>query len=115
VVRGIDEETGTANTTNVTSEQYFQSLYRLHEAFVYDASFLKLRELRVGYDLPQSILGRARVRSANISLVGRNLLLRSKVPNIDPETALSTGNVQGLEFATIPTARSFGFNITFTP
>jgi hypothetical protein len=37
------------------------------------------------------------------------------VPNIDPESALSTGNVQGLEFATLPTARSIGFNITVTP
>jgi hypothetical protein len=98
-----------------TSEQYFQSLYGIHEAFVYDGSFVKLRELRLGYDLPQSLLGRVRMRSANVSLVGRNLLLRSKVPNIDPETALSTGNAQGLEFAAIPTARSFGFNITFTP
>jgi hypothetical protein len=115
VAKGIDAETGQANTEVVTSEQYFQSLYGIHEAFVYDASFVKLRELRFGYDLPRSILSRARVRNANISLVGRNLLMRSKVPNIDPESALSTGNVQGLEFATIPTARSFGFNITFTP
>jgi outer membrane receptor protein involved in Fe transport len=115
VARGIDAETGAANATNVTSEAYFQSLYGIHEAFVYDGSFVKLRELRVGYDLPQSFLGRARVRSANISLVGRNLLMRSRIPNVDPETALSTSNAQGLEFASIPTARSFGFNITFTP
>jgi len=115
VARGIDAETGAANAKNVTSEAYFQSLYGIHEAFVYDGSFVKLRELRVGYDLPQSFLGRARVRSANVSLVGRNLLMRSRIPNVDPETALSTSNAQGLEFASIPTARSFGFNITFTP
>ncbi len=115
VAAGVDEETGKANTVNRSAEDYYQSLYGIHEAFVYDASFLKLREVRLGYDLPQSILGRARIRSANVALIGRNLLMRSKVPNIDPETGLSTSNVQGLEFATLPTARSFGFNITITP
>lgn len=115
VVKGIDVKTGKPNTVNRTSEDYFQSLYGIHEAFIYDAGFVKLRELRLGYDLPQSLLRRTRVSSANISFVGRNLLMHSKLPNFDPETALSTGNVQGLEFATIPTSRSFGFNITLTP
>ncbi len=115
VAKGIDAATGKPNTVNRTAEDYFQSLYGIHEAFVYDAGFVKLREMRLGYDLPASFLARARVRNANIAFVGRNLLMRSKLPNFDPETALSTGNVQGLEFATIPTARSFGFNITVTP
>ena len=115
VVKGIDVDTGEPNDVTVTSEQYYQSLYGIHEAFVYDGGFVKLRELRLGYDLPQRLLSRARVRSANVAFVGRNLFMRSKIPNIDPETALSTGNVQGLEFASLPTARSFGFNITVTP
>lgn len=115
VVKGIDVDTGQPNTTTVTAEAYYQSLYGIHEAFIYDAGFVKLRELRLGYDLPQSLVRRVRVRNANISFVGRNLLLKSKLPNFDPETALSTGNVQGLEFATIPTARSVGFNIVLTP
>lgn len=115
VIPGLNRTTRQPNTVKATAERYYQSLYGIHEAFVYDAGFVKLRELRVGYDLPQSLLGRVRVRNANVALIGRNLFMRTNVPNIDPETALSTGNVQGLEFATIPTARSFGFNITLTP
>lgn len=115
VVKGVDAKTGEPNTITRTAEDYYQSLYNIHEAFVYSAGFLKLRELRLGYDLPPALLGRARVRSANVAFVGRNLLVRSRLPNFDPETALSTGNVQGLEFATIPTGRSLGFNITLTP
>jgi TonB-linked SusC/RagA family outer membrane protein len=115
VAQGIDARTGQPNTVNRSAEDYYQSLYGIHEAFVYDASFLKLREVRLGYDLPQSLLGRARIRSANVALIGRNLLMRTNVPHIDPETGLSTSNVQGLEFATLPTARSLGFNITITP
>ncbi|MBV9878997.1 MAG: SusC/RagA family TonB-linked outer membrane protein [Gemmatirosa sp.] len=114
-VQGIDQATKQANTTKVTSEDYFQSLYGIHEAFIYDAGFVKLRELRVGYDIPPRLLNRINFHAATIALVGRNLWMHANVPNIDPETALSTGNVQGLEFATIPTTRSIGFNLTFTP
>jgi hypothetical protein len=99
----------------VTAEDYYQSLYGIHEAFVYDASFIKLREVRLGYDLPSRWLGGLGIKSANVALVGRNLWLNTKVPNIDPEIALSTGNVQGFEFASLPTARSIGFNVTITP
>jgi hypothetical protein len=115
LVPGLARATGQPNTVRASAERYYQSLYGIHEAFVYDAGFVKLREVRLGYDLPRSLLGRARVRSANVAFVGRNLLMRTNVPNIDPESALSTGNVQGLEFATLPTARSIGFNITVTP
>jgi hypothetical protein len=115
LVDGIDEVTGQPNTTRVTAENYYQSLYGIHEAFVQDASFIKLREVRVGYDLPSRWTSALRVKSASVALVGRNLWLNTKIPNIDPEVALSTGNVQGLEFASLPTARSFGFNVTVTP
>ena len=46
----------------------------------------KLRELSLGYNLSQSILDKIGVQSARISIVGRNLLLFSDVPTIDPET-----------------------------
>ena len=57
VINGIVESTGKPNTTNITSEQYFQSLAynNIAEPYVYDDSYIKLRELRVGYDLPPTL------------------------------------------------------------
>lgn len=115
VVKGIDQATGKENTINVTSEDYYQDLFENGEAFLYDDSFIKLREVRVGYDLPRGFTQSLRVSSANIAFVGRNLWTHSKVPNIDPEFAYTTGNYQGAEFAALPTTRSLGFNLRITP
>ena len=76
------------------------------ERYVYDASYTKLREVRIGYDLPVSIANKMFAQAANIALVGRNLKTWTKVPNIDPEFNYSTTNYQGMEFATLPNARS---------
>jgi hypothetical protein len=115
VVQGIDEATGAPNAVRVTSEQYFQGLWLINEAYTYDAGYVKLRELRVGYDLPSRFAGRLYAQSVNVSLVGRNLLTRKHVPNIDPEFAYSSGNFQGIEFAQLPTSRSIGLNVQVTP
>jgi hypothetical protein len=82
---------------------------------VYDASYTKLREVRVSYELPQAWANRIYAQSANIAFIGRNLMTWTKVPNIDPEFNYSTSNYQGMEFATLPNPRSFGFNIRLTP
>jgi hypothetical protein len=55
------------------------------------------------------------VSNANISLVGRNLMLWADAPHIDPETAFDAGNAQGFEFGQLPSTRSFGINVTVTP
>ena len=54
VVKGVHED-GTPNTTTITAEDYYHSLYGIHEAFVYDASFVKLREVRLGYEVPATL------------------------------------------------------------
>jgi len=115
VVKGIDETTGKANTINVTSEEYFQSLWLIHSAYIYDDSYIKLREMRLGYDLPSSLAGRFNAQSVNVSFVGRNLWTHSNVPNVDPEFTYGTGNSQGFEFAEMPTARSLGISFQVTP
>jgi outer membrane receptor protein involved in Fe transport len=114
-VKGIDKKTGQPNTTTVTSEEYFHGLFQLHEPFIYKNSYVKLRELRVGYDLPTNLAARVNSRAVNIAFVGRNLFTHANVPNIDPEFSYTTGNFQGMEFAPLPNARSFGFNLRVTP
>ncbi len=115
VVKGIDVNTHQPNTVNVTSEEYFQSLWLIHSQYIYDDSYIKLRELRLGYDLSPSFAGRLDAQAVNISLVGRNLWTHSTVPNVDPEFTYSTGNSQGMEFAEMPTSKSIGFTVQVTP
>jgi len=114
-VKGIDAKTGQPNTTTVTSEEYFHGLFQLHEPFIYKNSYVKVRELRVGYDLPTSWAARLNSRAVNLAFVGRNLFTHANVPNIDPEFSYTTGNFQGMEFAPLPNARSIGFNLRVTP
>ncbi|MEO8577199.1 MAG: hypothetical protein ABI556_10885 [Gemmatimonadales bacterium] len=115
VVDGIDINTGQPNTERVTAEQYFQNIFPVMEPYVYDASWTKLRELRFGFDLPAKWANRLNARAVNVSLTGRNLFTWTDVPNIDPEFSYSIGNFQGVEFAALPNARSWGVSFRITP
>ncbi|MCD9019321.1 SusC/RagA family TonB-linked outer membrane protein [Parachryseolinea silvisoli] len=83
---------------------------------VFDASYVKLRQVSLGYTLPASLLTKTPFKKVTFSIIGRNLaLLYTKVPHIDPETGFtnSNGNL-GLEHAQTPSTRSMGFNLNFT-
>ncbi len=118
VVEGVQQlEDGTyvPNTTVTDARSYHRGLGSITEASVFDASFVKLREMRLGYNLPRSLTQRWGVNGLRVALVGRNLALWSDVPHIDPETAFNASNVQGFEYSQMPSARSIGFNISVTP
>lgn len=118
VVPGVQKQADGSyvpNTTRTTAQLYHRGLGTITEASTFDASFVKLREVRLGYAVPSSIADRARVSSIRLALVGRNLALWSDVPHIDPETAFNSGNVQGFEYSQMPSARSYGFNVVITP
>ena len=103
---------GSANSTILPAQQYYKGFTNADEAFVYSATYVKLREVKLGYTLPQQWIKSIGLQSATVSVVGRNLLIIHKeVPNIDPETAFNTGNGQGLEDLTLPGVRNIGFNI----
>lgn len=106
---------GTPNTTRVSAEAFWPAHFGLHEPFVLDASFTKLREVRLGYTLPSNLTNLLRVSNASVALVGRNLWLSTNMPHIDPEVSFDASNVQGLEFGSLPSARSFGFHLNLTP
>jgi TonB-linked SusC/RagA family outer membrane protein len=114
-VDGIDINTATPNVDTVTSEAYHQNLFGATGQTTYDASYIKLRELRFGYEVPSNITSKLRVTSMSISLTGRNLWLSTDVPNVDPEFAYSSGNFQGIEYALPGNAKSWGINVRFTP
>lgn len=104
-----------ANDVLVLAQIYHRQIQPINEEYVYDASFVKLREVTLSYVLPQSLTNRLSVSNATVALIGRNLWMHDNVPNIDPETAFDASNVQGLEYGQVPTARSFGFSISVTP
>jgi len=91
---------------------YYNNLNRYTELFVHDASFVKLRQVILSYRLPAGFMKAVGVQSANISLVGRNLLiLYKKTDNFDPEQGLTSGAAQGIESIGLPRTRSFGLNL----
>lgn len=110
-----DAEGNVSYVTNdvvVTAEEYNHAAYvnSIPAGSVFDASYIKLREIRLGYTFKN--LGDFPIKGINVSIVGRNLaILYSTIPHIDPETSFTNGNVQGFEFGQLPSARSFGFNI----
>ncbi len=116
VVDGIDATTGKANTETVTAEDYHHNIYPVVEDAIYNTGFVKLREMRLGWDVPGAMLEGLHLKALNVALVGRNLRTWSKFPNYDPENASSSGNgAQGFDMGALPTTRSIGLNITITP
>jgi TonB-linked SusC/RagA family outer membrane protein len=119
VVRGVLPD-GTVNgeggvEKKVCPQSYFGRNFGIHEASIDEASYIKLREVRLGYTLPGRVVQRMGFSSANVALIGRNLGLWSTIENIDPETAFDASNVQGIEFGQFPTARSIGLSLTIRP
>jgi TonB-linked SusC/RagA family outer membrane protein len=116
VVEGVNVNTGQPNTQNITAEQYFHGLFGFTENYVYDAGYVKLREVRLTYSLPGTWANRVLgARAASIALTGRNLVTWKNVPNIDPEFAYSSRNDQGIEVNMSPNPRSFGINFRIIP
>ncbi|RUT69858.1 SusC/RagA family TonB-linked outer membrane protein [Flavobacterium cupreum] len=92
---------------------YYDGLRNISSTFVYDASFVKLRQVIFGYQLPiEKIKGLSKLQGASVSFVARNLfILYKKTPNVDPESVFSAGNAQGVEQFGVPKTRSFGLSL----
>ncbi len=115
VVDGVMESNGSENTTEITAEKYWLAMggrtTPVGELFRYDASFVRVREVVVGYawKLQNSV-----VQSIELSLYGRNLgFLYNASKIIDPGVSVGTGNLQGVESYNLPTSRTFGLNANF--
>jgi len=113
IFKGVTQD-GKPNKAITPASQYYKNLNNIDEAWVYSSSFIKLREVRLGYDLPAEWLRPIGFAGATVTLVGRNLwIIHKNVPNVDPETAFNTGNGQGLEDLSLPGTRSYGINVNF--
>ncbi|MCD4745787.1 MAG: SusC/RagA family TonB-linked outer membrane protein [Bacteroidales bacterium] len=108
---------GQANNIRIAAQDYYEGYWGLPEASIIDGTFIKFREVVLGYDLPQKWMdGTGFLRSANIAFVGRNLALlyvdESNDVRIDPETGFGTTNSgMGIEQYQLPPTRSLGFRL----
>ncbi|WP_116127422.1 SusC/RagA family TonB-linked outer membrane protein [Lewinella sp. IMCC34183] len=108
LVAGVNED-GTPNTSYVDAREYFTHLLDIDEAYVYDGSFVKLREVTVGYQLPEVWFKQSFIDGVRVNLYARNVaILQKNTPNIDPEAAITNTNVQGFENGQNPTVRTVG-------
>jgi len=120
VVNGVVASTGERNTKEITSEQYWSSVggpYGIGEAYIYDATYAKVREISLGYNLPKSLLDRVSfVKGAKLSLVGRDLFyLIRHTPGTNPEGASNQQDwSQAFELNSLPPVNNIGFNVNLT-
>jgi TonB-linked SusC/RagA family outer membrane protein len=108
----------TPNTTKLSAREWHTTVTlgrRLIEPMIYDASFVKLREVKLGYTIPSKLLRGIPIRDLNISFVARNLAVWSDVPHVDPESASTAGGtiIPGVESVAIPSTKSYGVNLSF--
>src|SRR5690554_133966 len=103
------------NNVVVDAKGYNQAAFSnsVAESSVFDASYIKLRQVGVSYTFPKKWLSNIAIDDVNLSVAARNIaFLYKKVPHIDPESAFSNSNGnQGLEFGQLPSARSISFNV----
>ena len=108
-------EDGSAISQSLTVAQqqnYWERYNDAAEAGIYDADYMRLRNVSIGYNLPSSILEGTSIQAASISLIGKNLFfLSNSVDNIDPESAYNSNNSQGLEYWGMPVPRTVGVNV----
>ena len=110
--------TYTKNTTITTDIVEYYNLYVLNrnnvESNTFDTSYLKMKELRVDYSLPEHICEKTKVfRSISLGLFANNLFCITKWPQFDPEVSSMSGSslYRGVETGSYPMTRSFGFNL----
>lgn len=109
--------TYTQNTKKVNPADYYTRYYRRAnvESNSFDASYLKLREVRLEYNLPASFLSKTKfLNGASIALYGRDLAMLTNFPMFDPETAALNGSniMPGIEMGQMPSTRTMGMNVT---
>jgi TonB-linked SusC/RagA family outer membrane protein len=95
-----------------TADYWGNLAYRASENFMYDASFVKLRQISLEYNLPAKLLAKTPLKTVAVSFVGRNLaIIYRQTDNIDPESSYTSGNGQGIDQFAMPGTRSYGFNV----
>ena len=103
------------NNVIVNAQNYYSTAFsqNIAESSIYDASFIKWRELSLSYAIPRKLLENTSMQSIELGVTARNLaIIHKKAPHIDPETAFGVDvGQQGLEYAQTPSTRTIGVNL----
>ena len=105
---------GSPNVRRVEGNNYrlFGWARNPNSAFVYDASYVKLREVALTYEFPRSLMSKTFIYGASLSLIASNpWIIHKNLPYSDPEASQSSGNIQGWQSGVMPATRNFGFNL----
>ncbi|GAB3718581.1 SusC/RagA family TonB-linked outer membrane protein [Spirosoma flavus] len=109
---------GSPNDVVVTARTHFNADggNRISSANLYDGSFIYLREVRLGWNIPETWTQKIKMQSLRLTLTGRNLwLIKSNAPNVDPANITnSISNQIGFEGGALPPVRSYGVNLNVT-
>ncbi|MGJ1284433.1 SusC/RagA family TonB-linked outer membrane protein [Sphingobacterium spiritivorum] len=118
-LQGVNEKTGAPNTVNLSAAEYYMNTFGWgadswnEKGAVYDNSFIKLRELSIGYKIPDAFTSKLKINNLRVSLIGRNLFYFYRtLDNLDPEAPV--GNQwwsQGVDVGSTAATRSFGFSL----
>lgn len=103
-----------ANTTRLDRSRSSQVLQTdlPGAAYIYDASFVKLREVAITYKFDKDFFNSKFIQGMSMSLIGNNLwIIHKNLPYSDPEAGLSAGNIQGYQSGPLPTTRNISFNV----
>jgi hypothetical protein len=109
---GVDQA-GNKYSGTISAQTYYSTIWAtLTDQFVTNADYIKLRAVTFGYTFSPKLMDKTPFTYANLSIVGRNLLLLyNQARNIDPESGYTNGNAQGLEDFGLPSTRSYGINL----
>jgi len=117
IIEGVnvdDDGLSTPNQTRVdaTNSDAFGTGLLPHSAFIYDAGFVKLREVIFTYNLPSKLLNKTFIKGVSLSAICSNpWIIHKSLPYADPESGMTAGNIQGYSTGSLPTTRDFSFNL----
>lgn len=116
ILPGVQAD-GTPNTVVADATSYANpwGYVRTPQAsHVYDASFVKLREVSLTYNFSDKIAKRLFMQNLSLSVIGRNLwIIHKNTPYSDPEAGLSAGNIQGYQSGVYPAIKEIGASLKF--
>lgn len=121
VVQRVKDDQGNTIGFKKLEKYYTPSGYEycrssINEFAIFDASFIKVRELSLGYTIPAKLLRKTPLSTIRLSVVARNpfTIYKNTPKGIDPESAATTGNGRGIENGSLPSVATIGFDIRIT-
>ncbi|MEN9918196.1 MAG: hypothetical protein RL662_632 [Bacteroidota bacterium] len=119
LLEGVNEKTGLPNTTIVSAADYYNTTYAWgangwNDGMVYDNSYIKFREITLGYRIPANIARSLKMGAIKVSVYARNLFyIWKSLDNIDPEAAIgSKWFTQGIDASASPASKTLGFSVS---